>query len=149
MKNQLKQPILDVGFIKKLIPQKEPFVMVDRLFYFDETTAESGLFITEDNLLSDGTCFSEAGLVENMAQSVALHGGYGAYVNTEGAPKKGFLGAIKILEIMELPRINTLIKTYIKVNHDIMGVKLSDVIVRDEKGKILATATMKTATVDA
>lgn len=139
---------MDVGLIKNLIPQKEPFIMVDRLLYFDETTAESGFFITEDNLLSTETCFSEAGLIENMAQSVALHGGYGAYLNTKGAPKKGFLGTIKTMEIIELPKINTLIKTHIKVNHDIMGVKLSDVTVRDESGKILATATMKTATVD-
>lgn len=146
MKNQLKETITDLGFIRKLIPQKDPFVMVDRLYYFDDTRATSGLFISEENLLSTETHFSEAGLIENMAQSVALFGGYGAFLNEGGKPQKGLLGAIKILEIFELPKIRTYIRTEIEVEYDIMGVKLSRIIIKNEQGKVLATSTMKTAT---
>lgn len=150
MKNLLDRPITDLEFVKKLIPQKYPFIMVDSLFYFDETTAISGLTISETNLLSTKNHFSEAGLVENMAQSVALHGGYGAFLGkVKGEVKKGFLGAIKSLEIFELPTINSSIKTHIEITHDIMGVKLSHITVKDEAGKTLAVSTMKTVTVDA
>lgn len=150
MKNQVPQPITEKSFIKKMIPQEDPFVMVDSLFYCDETTAVSGLLVSEENILSTKTHLSEAGLIENMAQSVALHGGYSAFVhNAEGKPEKGFLGAIKTLEIYELPPINTRIKTTITVNHDIMGVKLSEIVVKNEEETILATATMKTATITA
>lgn len=148
MKNQLTQPITEKAFIKRMIPQEDPFVMVDSLFYCDETKAVSGLLVSEENILITKTGLSEAGLIENMAQSVALQGGYSAFINgEEGKPEKGFLGAIKTLEIFELPPINTRVQTTIIVNHDIMGVKLSDIVVKNEAGKILATATMKTATI--
>ncbi|HET8810546.1 MAG TPA: hypothetical protein VFM65_09825 [Flavobacteriaceae bacterium] len=149
MKNLLDQPVTDQEIIKKLIPQKFPFVMVDSLFYFDETTAVSGLTISRENILSTETHFSEAGIIENMAQSVALHGGYGAFLYADGKEevKKGFLGAIKFLEIHELPPINSRIKTHIEVSHDIMGVKLSNISVKDETGKTIAVSTMKTVTV--
>lgn len=148
MKNQVPQPITEKTFIKRMIPQEDPFVMVDSLFYCDETKAVSGLLVSEENMLSTETCLSEAGLIENMAQSVALHGGYSAFINGEGGkPEKGFLGAIKTLEIFELPPINTRVQTTIVVNHDIMGVKLSEISVKNEEGKIVATAIMKTATI--
>lgn len=148
MKNLLKESITDIEFIKKLVPQKDPFVMVDSLFYFDETNAISGLKIAQENILCGEQYFSEAGLIENMAQSVALHGGYGGFIYEGEEPQKGFLGAIKYMEIFDLPKIDTSIRTEIEVTHDIMGVKLSNIIVKNEQGETLATATMKTATVE-
>ena len=41
--NLLKNKITDKGFIQNLIPQKKPFVMVDKLLFFSEEKVVSGL----------------------------------------------------------------------------------------------------------
>ncbi|GAA3508353.1 hypothetical protein GCM10022393_19230 [Aquimarina addita] len=151
MSNRLEQAILDKEFIKRLIPQKDPFVMVDRLLYFDTDTLTSGLEITTDNILTDGDNFSEAGLLEHMAQSTALYRGYQGYQN-EGAnttPKIGFIGAIKHATIYMLPKIGTTLITTAKIIAEVMHVTLIDIVVKDTNGTIIASSQMKTVVTNA
>ncbi len=56
--------------IKKLIPQRDPFMMVDEFERQDETSATSALTIARGNyfLLPDGM-ISPTGLIEHIAQS--------------------------------------------------------------------------------
>lgn len=56
--------------IKRLIPQRDPFMMVDEFERQDDTTAVTALVIGRGNyfLLPDGT-MSETGLIEHIAQS--------------------------------------------------------------------------------
>ena len=48
--------------VRQLIPQKEPFVMVDKLLYCDETTTKTALTIKADNIFVDGGMLSRAGM---------------------------------------------------------------------------------------
>ncbi|MEO8117090.1 MAG: hypothetical protein ABI653_05520 [Bacteroidota bacterium] len=64
--------------ILKLIPQRPPFVMVDHLINADEKTAETSFLILPENLLVENGFLSEAGLMENMAQTAAAKAGYEA-----------------------------------------------------------------------
>lgn len=68
--------LLEKEAVENLIPQKFPFVMIDRMFSYTETTLVSGLNIQEDNIFVKQGLFLEAGIIEHMAQSVALHTGY-------------------------------------------------------------------------
>jgi len=68
-------PLFDAAFVGNLIPQKFPFVMIDKMFSYTETTIVSGLKVTHDNIFVNDGVFLEAGLIEHMAQSVALHTG--------------------------------------------------------------------------
>ncbi|MBQ7419372.1 MAG: beta-hydroxyacyl-ACP dehydratase [Prevotella sp.] len=56
--------------IKKLIPQREPFMMVDEFEQQDENTARTMLVVQRGNyfLLPDGM-MSPTGLIEHIAQS--------------------------------------------------------------------------------
>lgn len=106
------------------IPQKPPFVMVDRLESIsDEGIIRTSFHIKEDNLLCDDGMFTEAGLIENMAQSAAA--GTGARPASKSAsPPIGFIGGIRHLKIHEKPRCGSIIHTTIHVEHEIMDASV-------------------------
>ncbi|MEJ0104073.1 MAG: hypothetical protein WDO19_16580 [Bacteroidota bacterium] len=54
--------------ILPLIPQRPPFVMIDKLLFCGDTTSRSGLLIRDDNIFVENGEFREPGLVENIAQ---------------------------------------------------------------------------------
>lgn len=121
-------PILDRDFVGNLIPQKFPFVMVDKLISFSENFITSGFTIEETNIFTIAGIFQEAGLIEHMAQSVALYTGYQFYLKNEPAPM-GYIGAIKSLDIFKLPKVNDNIITKVNVLQEFSGVTLVEISV--------------------
>ncbi|MFZ0489763.1 MAG: hypothetical protein WCE57_00915 [Salegentibacter sp.] len=146
--NLLKEPILDPERIIQLIPQKPPFVMVDSLFDYTALTGITGFTIPAGNILVKDGIFSEPGLIEHMAQSMSLHRGYQGFIAGLDKPKTGFIGVIKSVEIHELPKAGTRLKTFVEILHEIMKVTSVTARTEDENGKLLATSEMKTVTVD-
>jgi len=141
--SQVQPPITNAAFVNDLIPQKWPFVMVDKLHHFSENEIVSGLTVTEENLFYFSDEFQEPGLIENMAQTVAMHKGYTYYLKNEAAPV-GYIGAIKKAEIFVLPKLGDELVTTVNILHDIMGVTL--VKAQIECGNILiASSEIKTA----
>ena len=98
------------------IPQRAPMVMVDGLLEFSDEKSVSRFLITKGNVLLQDGFFSEAGLIENMAQSAALMNGYKAFHDNEKV-KIGFIGAVKKLKVYELPEVGSTIETTITVKH--------------------------------
>lgn len=146
--NLLKEPITNSERILELIPQKHPFVMVDCLYDYTALTGKTGFSIPFDNILVENGCFSEAGLMEHMAQSMSLHRGYQGFLSGLDKPKTGFIGSIKSVEIIELPKAGTRLYTNVEILAEVMKVTLVSAITRNEEGKIIATSEMKTVTVD-
>ncbi len=141
--NLLKNPIIDRHFIFDLIPQKPPFVMIDKLLYFSNSKVVSGLFLSDENLFVKNNIFHAPGLIENMAQTIALHTGYQFHLKKEPAPI-GYIGAIKKVQIISQPQAGQELTTTATILHDIMGVTL--VKAEIECGsKIIASGEMKTA----
>ena len=87
-------PVLPIYDITNLIPQKSPFEMVDTLLEFSKTSVTSSFSIPKENLFVVNGKFTESGLVENMAQTVALHTGFSYFVEGKPAPT-GYIGSIK------------------------------------------------------
>ena len=143
-----KQPFFFITRVLDLIPQKPPFVMVDTLFDYTELTGITGFEIPEDNILVENGNFSEAGLIEHMAQSMSLHRGYQGFAAGLKKPKTGFIGVIKSVEIMELPKAGTRLKTYVEILHEVMNVTSVSAKTQNEEGKVIAISEMKTVTVD-
>lgn len=119
-------PILDKTFVEKLIPQKFPFVMVDKLLMFSEEQITAGLTVSASSIFTKEDTFQEAGLIEHMAQSVALYTGYQYYLKQEPAPT-GYIGSIKTIEILQLPKLGDQIETTVNILHEFMGVTLVDI----------------------
>ncbi|MGJ8547969.1 hypothetical protein [Winogradskyella wichelsiae] len=140
--NLLKEPITDQNIIQKLIPQRAPIVMVDSLLYFEESKVVSGLTIPEDNMFVQNGFLTEPGLIEHIAQTVALYTGYHFYINNSPAPE-GYIGAIKGVTITKLPKVNMQIETEVEILQEVMGVTLVQGTTK-LNGEVIVTAQMKT-----
>lgn len=146
--NLLTAPIIDSARILSLIPQKPPFVMVDALYEYTNLTGLTGFVIPHDNILVKNGVFSEPGLIEHMAQSMSLHRGYHGFLAGLDKPRTGFIGIIKSVEIIDLPKAGTKLLTYVEILHEVMNVTSVSARTRDEHGNLLAISEMKTVTVD-
>lgn len=144
--NLLEKEITDKYIVEQLIPQKRPFVMVDKLFYYSNDKVISGYTVPMDNLLVEDDFFSAPGILEHMAQSVALHTGYQYYLKKEQAPT-GYIGAIKKAEFMSLPKVASDLVTTVNILHEIMGVTLVTAETT-MAGSIIARSEMKTVLVE-
>ncbi len=140
--NLLKDPITDKNIILKLIPQRDPIIMVDALLYFNESKVISGLTIKDDNLFVENNYLTEPGLIENMAQTVALYTGYHFYIKNIQAPE-GYIGALKNISIEKLPKIGKQLQTEVEILQEFMGVTLIKGFTKLD-GDIIMSAQMKT-----
>lgn len=138
--NILKENITNVT---DLIPQKHPFVMVDTLTYFSVTEMVANLTISSENIFCDDNIFTEPGIIENMAQTVALHTGYDFFRKGEQAPT-GYIGSVKKATIYKLPKSGDTIITKATILHEFMGVTMVSVTVCDVSGNEIASSEMKT-----
>ncbi|HTQ66846.1 MAG TPA: hypothetical protein VMI12_18770 [Puia sp.] len=129
--------------IISLIPQRAPFVMVDRLISHrpDEKISKSVLQIREGNIFVENGCLTEPGLIENIAQTAAARIGYICITEKKTVPV-GYIGAIQNLEISALPRVNDEIITEIAVKNEVFNVTIiTGKILCNEK--LLAQCEMK------
>lgn len=109
--------------ILSLIPQAEPFVMIDQLLQADETTTRTSFRIVEGNVFVEDGHFKEPGLLENIAQTAAA--GAGLRAQQENRPvATGFIGAIKNFEIYDLPAIGNEIITEVSIKNQVFNVTI-------------------------
>ena len=108
--------------ITTLIPQRPPFVMVDRVTTFNDVDAITELTVREDNIFVDGGQLSAAGIIENMAQSCAstmrcisannkaLQG-----LQHDAMSRIWTIGDIKQVKILRYPRCNEVLNTHVRI----------------------------------
>ena len=109
--------------IQSLIPQRPPFVMIDKLLSVGEAFIRTGLNIKSDNIFVEDGEFKEPGLVENIAQTAAARAGY--ISRTENKPVLvGYIGAVKNLEIFSLPKTGDELITEISIENQIFDVTI-------------------------
>ena len=107
--------------ILSLVPQRPPFVMIDSLLYYDELVTRTSFRILPDNILVEKGQFSEAGLVENIAQTAAARAGYIATLTNQPV-QVGYIGSIKNLEVYHLPKLNDELETEVTMENQIFDV---------------------------
>ena len=103
--------------IKRLIPQREPFMMMDEIEASDGTHAVTALTVLKENyfILYDGT-MAETGLIEHIAQSCSALMGLQVLEqeNPSEKPPVGLIGEIKRFECMRRPNIGEKVCTTIE-----------------------------------
>ena len=112
-----------------LIPQRPPFIMVDKLLSSDENSTQTAFRVNEENVLVVEGKFSEAGLMENIAQTAAARAGYIAMMENKPVAV-GYIGAVKNLEIFDLPKINDELVTEVKIENQVFDVTVISGTVR-------------------
>ena len=130
--------------ILELLPQRPPFVMVDHLVDYSETQTTCELTIRKDNVFCENGELAAAGLIEHIAQTCAARlGYYNKYVLKVGV-RLGFIGEVKDLEIVRLPREGETLNTTIVVMQEIFDVTLVTAEVRVGE-ETIATTRLKIA----
>ena len=130
--------------IHELLPQQEPFVMVDTLTFFDEKTTSTKFTIRKDNIFVEDGILNECAIAENIAQTCAARLGYiNKYILKRGI-QIGFIGGIKNLMFSETPKVGDVLDTTIYVTEQVMEITLVNATVKC-CDRIIATAEMKIA----
>lgn len=105
--------------VHKLIPQESPMIMVDDLLEHDDEKSITGFLVSPENIFIDEGAFTEAGLIENMAQSAALRTGWIGKQKSEGSgdykPALGVIGAVKDFVLHSLPKAGDQLQTEISM----------------------------------
>lgn len=109
--------------ILELLPQRRPFVMVDRLLYCDTFITRTQLEVRADNIFNDNGHFSTAGICENIAQTCAARIGY-LSLALGGPVKLGFIGAISNMQVHRTPVTGETVVTEIKVLQEVFNITL-------------------------
>src|ERR1700687_61374 len=86
----------------ELIPQRPPFVFVDKLTYVDGNTSHGSFEIPEGNIFVKSGVYTSSGMVASMAQTAAAGTGYLYRKNNKGVPL-GYIGAVQKLEVTDWP----------------------------------------------
>ena len=113
----------------ELLPQRRPFVMVDRLLYCDMSVTRTQLEVREDNIFNDGGRLSTAGICENIAQTCAARLGYLSLASGQ-AVKLGYIGAISNMQVYRTPVTGETLVTEIKVLQEVFNITLVHAVVK-------------------
>ena len=110
--------------IHEILPQQEPFVMVDSLLHFDMTKTVTSFEVKSSCLfVSDGR-LSSSGIMENIAQTCAARIGYINKYILKKEIRAGVVGAVRDLEIYRSPHVGDVITTEVEVKEEIFGMIL-------------------------
>ncbi len=132
--------------ITRLIPQRSPFVMVDRVLSCDMTDAVTEFVVREDNIFLDDMTLAPTGIIENIAQSCAARMGC-VNMQQKESVKLGFIGDIRNCQIIRCPKCHEKMTTYVNIIEEIFNLTLASVTVKigDE---VISTARIKIALTD-
>ena len=130
--------------ILTLLPQRPPFVLVDRLTCCNEKDAVTQFTVNPECLLYDDGKLQSYGLMENIAQSCAARIGY-LSLQKNGSVGIGVIGSVSDFEVMSLPVVGTQLQTHVSVDEEVFNFTLVSASINDMDGKLIATAKMKIA----
>ncbi|GHT01321.1 flexirubin biosynthesis protein [Bacteroidia bacterium] len=130
-----------------ILPQRLPFVTVDKLLHFDFEVTRTSYAVKADTVFCDDGRFTESGLIENIAQTCAARIGYiNKYINHKEITL-GFIGAIRNLEILRLPQTGELLTTQIIAIKEVFQMTLVNATVTAGE-ELIASCEMKIATTE-
>lgn len=116
--------------------------MIDSLISCIGTDTVTKLTVQQDNIFVDENgYFSEAGLIENIAQTAAAGTGYKASME-HTPPTVGFIGQIKDLAVCALPKVGETITTVVETKAQVFNAMIVQGIVKLNE-KIIAKAEFK------
>jgi predicted hotdog family 3-hydroxylacyl-ACP dehydratase len=130
--------------ILDLLPQRPPFIMVDRLTCYDPVTTKTAFKVKRDNLFCRDGIMEESGLIENIAQTCAARMGYKEKTEPQrdGVIKIGFIGMIKTMHIFRNPHVGEELETTVEIREDVFNATLVETKVESGR-ETLATCEMK------
>ena len=128
--------------VQDIIPQRPPFLMVDRLLSYDASVSCSSFLIRPDNLFVEGT-FPTAGIVEHIAQTCAARIGYYNKYILHRPVVIGYIAAIRHLDVHRQPGVGEELLTQVEELGSAFGMTLVRAEVRTSLGELIAEGELK------
>ena len=128
--------------ILELIPQRPPFLLIDKLVDFEPVVSVTSFEVKPDCILARDGVLSEAGLMENIAQSCAARIGYVNKFQKNECVKLGIIGAVKDFKVMKMPPVGSTLRTTVEVLNEVFDITLINATVQVE-GETVASCQMK------
>mgnify|MGYP001777092701 CR=1 FL=1 len=128
--------------ITRLLPQREPILMVDELVHAEEDQAETSFEIRADNYFIEKDRLAEVGLIEHIAQSASAFAGYKAMETGAIEPPVGLIGEIKRFHCYRCPQVGEVLHTTVRMGAEVAGITLLTGEVRIQE-EIIADTQMK------
>lgn len=110
--------------ILRVIPQRPPFVMVDKLLSVSENSASTEFVIAKDAAFVEAGKMNVAGIVENIAQTCAAGLGYMNVVLENNNVRIGFLAAIRDMVFNRLPEVGEKLITKITILENVYSMTI-------------------------
>lgn len=108
----------------KLMPQRDPIVMVDKIHDAEGDTAHTGLLVKPENyFIEEDGLMAEPGLIEHIAQSASAFMGHKALLAGEPLPV-GYIGEVKKFHCYLRPAIGDELTTTVTLGAEVNGVTL-------------------------
>ncbi len=133
--------------LSELLPQRPPFVMIDRLVSFEPGVTVTELRVTSDNIFFENGHLTASGLIENIAQTCASRIGC-INLQNEKTVKIGVIGSITNLNIKRTPIENELLTTKIELIEEVFGMSMVLATIASNE-EVIVTSNMKIALTDA
>lgn len=127
--------------VLEYLPQRAPFVMIDKLVHSDDVKTISAFTILSTNILCVNGYLSESGLLENIAQTAGAGVGYICKQKKVIVPI-GYIAAIKDLKVFRLPPVDAEIITEVTVTNQVLNITVVESTVQ-YNGEIIATCEMR------
>ncbi|NMM47867.1 hydroxymyristoyl-ACP dehydratase [Marinigracilibium pacificum] len=124
------------------IPQRPPFVMVDKLYEKGDNYVVSGLTVSDDNLLFENGSLCEGGIVENIAQTAALFAGV-THKDLGKEVPLGFIAGIKNLKIFNKPLLGTELFTSTTLTNELNNIQIVNGEVKGAAGNLIASCELR------
>ena len=120
--------------VHTLLPQQEPFVMIDRLVHYDPVRTVTSLEVRADNIFVDNGHLSVAGINENIAQTCAARicAARMGYISRSSGERIriGVIVAITGFSVSRTPLTGEVLTTTIDVVQEVFQVTLVHATVR-------------------
>jgi predicted hotdog family 3-hydroxylacyl-ACP dehydratase len=135
---------IDVG---TLLPQRPPYLLVDRLLHYDEELVRCSFRVPADHLTVDDGHLSPAGVIEHIAQTCAARIGFINRYILHRPVNIGYVAALRDLRLRRLPAVGETLQTEVRVVEDHFGMTLIAARVTSGDTEV-ATGEMKIALTD-
>lgn len=116
--------------IRKFLPHRPPMLFVSDMPFVDDTSVITEFKILPHCIFLENGFFTEAGLIENAAQTCSAIVGQSFYDkrDMEGTSNDliGYISAIKKVQIYELPKVHDILvtKAQLMSRYDLNGVSI-------------------------